>query len=185
MCVCVWVCARVLACYLCTFQFMHVSLTASMWMSGYFSAHILLLVFLISKSGPWSSLCRDGRFPLCKCHQSPLPVSPLSAPCCPLWHLWDRPCPFSDKEPWWLHTQTHRHTHKHTHSLTHTYRYLMENRNTEETPTKISRGRKIHITFRDHPFYKMYHIDFYGYALYMSYYLIIHRIKECDVFKLL
>ena len=80
---------------------------------------------------------------------------------------------------------THRHTHKHTHSLTHTYRYLMENRNTEETPTKISTGRKIHITFRDHPFYKMYHIDFYGYALYMSYYLIIHRIKECDVFKLL
>lgn len=89
---------------------------------GYFSAHILLLVFLISKSGPWSSLCRDGRFPLCKCHQTPLPVSPLSAPCCPLWHLWDRPCPFSDKEPWWLHT--------------HTRRYLMAKRNTEETLNK-------------------------------------------------
>lgn len=92
-----------------------------MWMSGYLSAHIRLLVFLISKSGPCTSLCCDGRFLLCKCHHGPLPVSPLSAPCCPLWHLWDPPCPFSDKELWWLQSFTCSlsftcaHTHKQEH----------------------------------------------------------------------
>lgn len=89
MCVCVYQWGRICMyahMWTHTYVSVYVCLCVCMWMSSLLASHLILLIFLISKSRPCSSSHCDGQFPVGKCHQSPLPLSPLSAPCCPFWH---------------------------------------------------------------------------------------------------